>query len=53
MKYIKNLKISQKLISSFIMISVLMAIVGATGILNMKKINTNVSTIYENGFNGY
>ena len=52
MKYIKNLKLSQKLISSFIMIAVLMTIVGVAGILNIKKINSNVITMYETDLTG-
>lgn len=47
MEHIKNLKISQKLITSFIMVSILMAVIGVTGILDMKKINNDVISIYQ------
>lgn len=48
MKWFKNLKISQKLISCFISISLFIAIVGAIGLYNMKNINSNAESMYNN-----
>lgn len=47
MKIFKNLKIAPKLISCFLLISILMAAVGTIGILQIKKINTNSTSMYE------
>ncbi|MEA4827213.1 MAG: methyl-accepting chemotaxis protein [Clostridium sp.] len=47
MKWFKNLKIAQKLIISFIIVSLFIGIVGSIGVINMKKINSNVTSIYE------
>lgn len=42
MHYIKNLKISIKLIASFITVSLIMVFIGYYGIANMKAINNNL-----------
>ncbi|MBV7275624.1 methyl-accepting chemotaxis protein [Clostridium sp. PL3] len=47
MKIFKDLKIAPKLISCFLLISILMAAVGTIGILQIKKINTNSTSMYE------
>ncbi|OAA90584.1 methyl-accepting chemotaxis protein [Clostridium ljungdahlii] len=47
MKIFKNLKIAPKLISCFLLISLLMAAVGTIGILQIKKININSTSMYE------
>ncbi|MGH4120399.1 methyl-accepting chemotaxis protein [Clostridium sp.] len=52
MKWFKNLKISQKLISSFIIMAILIGIVGFIGILNMRKINSNTTSMYQNDLKG-
>lgn len=52
MKWFNNLKISQKLISSFIAISLFIGIVGYAGIRSMRIMNTNSSTIYNLGLKG-
>lgn len=44
---LKNLKIAQKLICCFLLISLLMAVIGAIGILEISKINANASLMYE------
>ncbi|WP_411682853.1 MCP four helix bundle domain-containing protein [Clostridium thailandense] len=41
MKIFKNLKIAPKLISCFLLISILMEVVGTIGILQIKKVNIN------------
>jgi Methyl-accepting chemotaxis protein len=47
MKIFKNLKIAPKLISCFLLISLLMAAVGTIGILQIKRINMNSASMYE------
>jgi methyl-accepting chemotaxis protein len=47
MKIFKNLKIAQKLIFCFLLISFLMGIVGFIGISEIRKINTNSTSMYE------
>lgn len=47
MRLFKNLKISQRLIYSFLFISLLMAFVGIFGIFQIRKINENASLMYE------
>jgi Methyl-accepting chemotaxis protein len=47
MKIFKNLKIAPKLISCFLLISILMAVVGTIGILQIKKVNINSTSMYE------
>jgi len=46
MKWFNNLKMIQKLVSAFILISLFIGIIGFIGIYNMKSINKNVSNIY-------
>lgn len=46
MNWLKKIKISQKLIISYVAIAVLVFIVGFMGITNMKKINANANTMY-------
>lgn len=47
MKIFKNLKIAQKLIGCFLLISLLMGIVGVIGISQIRKINANSTLMYE------
>ena len=47
MKIIKNLKIAQKLILCFLLISFIMGIVGFIGISEIRKINANSTLMYE------
>lgn len=47
MKTFKNLKIAPKLISCFLLISILMAVVGTIGIMKIKKVNINSTSMYE------
>lgn len=47
MKWFNNLKISQKLISSFILVSMFIGIVGFIGINNMRKINSNAMSMHD------
>ena len=47
MKIFKNLKIAPKLISCFLLISLLMAVVGTIGIFQVKRINMNSASMYE------
>ncbi len=46
MKILKNLRIAPKLIICFLLISFIMGVVGAIGILEIRKINNNSSTMY-------
>lgn len=48
MRWLNNLKISTKLISSFLIVTVFICIVGFIGIMNIGKINNNSSMLYEN-----
>ncbi|MDT8718654.1 methyl-accepting chemotaxis protein [Clostridium sp. 19966] len=47
MKLFKNLRIAQKLISCFLIISVIMATVGIIGIIQIKKMDKNSNSMYE------
>ena len=47
MKWYKNLKIAQKLISAFIIVAVLIGVVGFIGIHNMNTINSNATTMHD------
>ncbi|MCB2293523.1 methyl-accepting chemotaxis protein [Clostridium algoriphilum] len=46
MKWFNNLKMIQKLVSAFVLVSMLIGIVGVIGIYNMKNINKNIYNIY-------
>jgi methyl-accepting chemotaxis protein len=46
MKWIYNMKISKKLTIAFILVALLAGIVGAIGIMNLKKIDTDYSDLY-------
>jgi methyl-accepting chemotaxis protein len=46
MKWFSNLKISQKLVSSFVAVSLFIAIVGFIGLSNMNKIYSRTESIY-------
>lgn len=48
MKLLLNMKIKHKLISAFILVSILVGIVGYYGINNMKKINLNAVRMHDN-----
>ncbi|AZV56832.1 methyl-accepting chemotaxis protein [Clostridium sp. AWRP] len=52
MKWFNNLKVIQKLITGFIIVALFIGIVGAVGIVNMRKINSNYNTTYNNDFIG-
>lgn len=47
MKLFKNLKVSQKLIYSFLLISLLIAAIGIIAIFQIRRININASSMYE------
>lgn len=47
MKWFKNLKMAQKLISTFIVIAIFIGIVGFVGINNMRKINSNAVSMHD------
>lgn len=47
MKVFTNLKMAQKLIFCFVIMAILIGVVGFMGIRNMKKINSNVTAIYQ------
>ncbi|MBD7911248.1 MULTISPECIES: methyl-accepting chemotaxis protein [Clostridium] len=51
MNYFKNLKISQKLISAFITVAILVGVVGGVGLSNMNKINTNAIKMHDENLN--
>ncbi len=48
MKYLKRIKISHRLILSYVGIAALIFIVGVIGALNMDKINTNANSMFDN-----
>ncbi|SFL12213.1 methyl-accepting chemotaxis protein [Paenibacillus sp. 1_12] len=48
MKWIYNLKTSVKLISSFCIVSIILAFVGIYGMNNMSKLNDSLSEMYKN-----
>ena len=47
MKIFKNLKIAQKLILCFLLIAIIMGVVGFIGISEIRKINANSNSMYE------
>ena len=47
MNWFKNLKISQKLISSFIIVALLIGVVGFIGLYNMNTINSNAVVMHD------
>lgn len=46
MKWFNNLKMIQKLLSSFIIVAIFIGIVGYVGVADMRKIKSNLSNIY-------
>ena len=52
MNFFKNIKISQKLLSCFILVAFLIAIVGYIGISEMQKINSRGNAMYETNLLG-
>ncbi|RKP49890.1 HAMP domain-containing protein [Cohnella endophytica] len=48
MRWFSNLKISMKLISSFVLVALIAGVVGIIGIMNLKKIDTNYTDLYIN-----
>ena len=46
MKFIKNLKLIQKLLSAFIIVALFIGIVGFIGVYNMKDINSDIGSMY-------
>lgn len=47
MKFFRNLKMAQKLISSFCIIALFIGLIGFLGINNMKKINSNAMSMHD------
>lgn len=47
MKWFKNLKMAQKLISAFIVVAIFIGIVGVVGINNMRLINSNAVSMHD------
>ncbi|WP_020619719.1 methyl-accepting chemotaxis protein [Paenibacillus daejeonensis] len=47
MRWLYNLRTSVKLISAFLIISVIMAFVGLFGVINMGKLNSSLETMYQ------
>ena len=47
MKLFKNLKIAQKLIASFVIVSIFIGVVGFVGLSNMNTINTNSKEMHD------
>ncbi len=47
MKFLKNMKISRKLITGFLTVSILASIIGIVGIFGMQKISADDSELYE------
>lgn len=47
MNHFKNLKISQKLISAFVIVAILVGVVGSIGLSNMSKIDTNSEKMHD------
>jgi len=48
MEWFNNMKISAKLITSFIIVAIISGVVGVIGITNITKINNNDTILYEN-----
>lgn len=48
MRWFYNLKISVKLIVSFVIVAIISGVVGVIGISNITKINNNDTILYEN-----
>lgn len=48
MGFLKNIKVRTKLFTSFFIMSILIAIVGAIGITSLKTVNTNSEEMYNN-----
>jgi methyl-accepting chemotaxis protein len=44
--WFKNMKISRKLIMSFLLVSLLIGVVGYIGVISMKKINNGIESMY-------
>ena len=58
MKWYRNLRLSVKLISAFLVIAIIAGGVGVYGIITLKKANTNSTYVFENygnaqGYLGY
>lgn len=52
MKWFNNLKMIQKLVSAFVLISLFIGIVGFIGMVNMNNIDKNLKDIYNNDLKG-
>ncbi|KMT22271.1 methyl-accepting chemotaxis protein [Clostridium cylindrosporum] len=52
MNFFKNLKVSVKLVSNFVIIILLLVIVGTMGILNTNKLNRSIETLYNDNVIG-
>ncbi|WP_379153380.1 methyl-accepting chemotaxis protein [Paenibacillus sp. sgz5001063] len=48
MKWFNNMKLSTKLISSFIIVAIMAGIVGVVGVVNLKRIDRNYTDLYVN-----
>ncbi len=51
-KWFSNLKIIQKLLSAFLLVSLFIGIVGVIGMFSMSKMNKNIKNIYNNNLKG-
>ena len=47
MKFFVNLSVRKKLISAFLIVAVLIAVVGAVGTISLKKVATNSESMYD------
>jgi len=52
MKWFNNLKMIQKLLSSFLIVAAFVGLIGFTGMYNIKNVNKNIKTIYNNDLIG-
>ncbi|HEY8893125.1 MAG TPA: MCP four helix bundle domain-containing protein [Clostridium sp.] len=52
MKWFNNLKMVQKLVLSFVLVSLFIGIVGFIGMYNMNSIDKNINNIYANDLIG-
>ena len=52
MNLLKNVKVKTKLISTFLIVAVLIAVVGAVGTISLKKMATNSESMYDDNTQG-
>ena len=53
MFFLKDIKVKTKLISSFLIMAILIAVVGIIGKISLKTVNTNSKEMYNNTYNRY